>query len=77
MRSIKIKAVLRFTKLTINLKSLGNAANVKKQKQPQEVSYEKRCFKNFAKITGKHMCQNFFFNKVAALRSSTLMKKRL
>ena len=24
--------------------------------------------KNFAKFTGKHKCQSFFFNKVAGLR---------
>ena len=26
--------------------------------------------KNFAKFTGKHLCQSFFFNKVAGLRPS-------
>ena len=30
--------------------------------------------KNFAKFTGKHLCQSLFFNKVAA---PTLLKKRL
>ena len=28
-----------------------------------EVSCEKGVLKNFAKITGKHQCQSFFFNK--------------
>ena len=32
---------------------------------------------NFAKFTGKHMCQSLFFNKVADLRVATLLKKRL
>ena len=32
---------------------------------------------NFAKFTGKHLCQSLFFNKVAALRPATLLKKRL
>ena len=27
--------------------------------------FEKRCLKNFAKFTGKHLCQSLFFNKVA------------
>ena len=31
--------------------------------------------KNFAKFTGKHLCQGLFFNKVAALRPETLLKK--
>ena len=32
---------------------------------------------NFAKFTGKHLCQSLFFNKVAELRPATLLKKRL
>ena len=31
---------------------------------------------NFAKFTGKHLCQSVFFNKVAGLRSPILLKKR-
>ena len=34
-------------------------------------------FRNFAKFTGKHLCQSLFFNKVAVLRPATLLKKRL
>ena len=33
--------------------------------------------RNFTKFTGKHMCQSLFCNKVAGLRSTTLLKKRL
>ena len=29
---------------------------------------EKSVLRNFAKFTGKHLCQNLFFNKVAGLR---------
>ena len=32
---------------------------------------------NFASFTGKHLCHSLFFNKVAGLRSLTLLKKRL
>ena len=32
---------------------------------------------NFAKFTGKHLCQSLLFNKVAGLRPATLLKKRL
>ena len=46
-------------------------------------SSHQRCFvrkgilRNFEKLTGKHMCQSLFFNKVAGLRAATLLKKRL
>ena len=33
--------------------------------------------KIFTKFTGKHLCQSFFFNKVAGLRPATLLKKRI
>ena len=33
--------------------------------------------RNFTKFTGKHLCQPLFFNKVAGLRPTTLLKKRL
>ena len=39
--------------------------------------YKKGVLKNFAKFTGKHLCQSLFFNKVASLRPTTLSKKRL
>ena len=38
---------------------------------------EKGILKNFAKLTGKHLCRSLFFNKVAGLRPVTLLKKRL
>ena len=47
------------------------------QKQPPEVFCKKDVLKNFAKFTGRHLCQSLFFNKVAGLRSATLFKKRL
>ena len=34
------------------------------QKQPPEVFYKKGALKNFAKFTGKHLCQSLFLNKV-------------
>ena len=42
-----------------------------------EVVCKKRVLKNFSKFTGKHLCRSLFFNKVAGLRSATLLKKRL
>ena len=38
---------------------------------------KKGVLENFTKFTGKHLCQSLFFNKVAGLRSATLLKKRL
>ena len=43
----------------------------------QSCSMKKGVLKNFAKFTGKHLCQSLFFNKVAGLRPTTLLKKRL
>ena len=43
----------------------------------QRYSTKKDVFKNFAKSTGKHLCQSLFFNEVAGLRSATVLKKRL
>ena len=42
-----------------------------------KVFCRKGVLRNFAKFTGKHLCQSLFFNKVADLRSTTLLKKRL
>ena len=39
-------------------------------------SVRKGVLRNFVKFTGKHLCQNLFFNKVAGL-PATLLKKRL
>ena len=38
---------------------------------------EKGVLRNYAKLTGKHLCQSFFFNKVACLMAATLLKKSL
>ena len=43
----------------------------------QRCSLGKGVLRNFAKFTGKHLCQSFFFNKVAGLRHATLLKKTL
>ena len=38
------------------------------KKSRMEVFCKKGVLRNFAKITGKHLCQSLFFNKVAGLR---------
>ena len=35
----------------------------------QRCSIKKGVLENFAKLTGKHLCQRLFFNKVARLRT--------
>ena len=42
------------------------------QKQPLEVFCKKGVLRNFAKFTGKYLCESLFFN-----RPATLLKKRL
>ena len=42
-----------------------------------EVFCKTSVLRNFAKFTGKHLCQSLFFNKVAGLRSASLSKKRI
>ena len=44
--------------------------NIKIQKQPPEVFYEKRFLRNFTKFTGKHLCQSLLFNIVAGQNTS-------
>ena len=41
-----------------------------------EVFCTKGVLRNFEKFTGKHLCQILLFNKVAGLRTVTLLKKR-
>ena len=36
---------------------------------------KKSVLRNFAKFTGKHLCQSLFFNKIAGLRPATLREK--
>ena len=36
-----------------------------------EVFCKKGVLRNFAKFTGKHLCQRLFFNKAAGLRPET------
>ena len=38
-------------------------------------SVRKGALRNFAKFTGKHLCQSLFFNKVAVLRPAALLKR--
>ena len=51
---------------------------LKLQKQSSRgVLYKKGILRNFAKFTGKHLCQRVFFNKVAGLSPATLLRNSL
>ena len=41
----------------------------------QRYSVKKGVPRNSTKLTGKHLCQSLFFNKVAGVRSETLLKR--
>ena len=56
----------------VNLLQIGTSRSIR-----PEVFCKKGFLRNFAKFTGKHLCQSLFFNKVAGLRPATLLKKRL
>ena len=45
------------------------------KKQPPELFYKKCVLENFANFKGKRLCQSFFLNKVAGLRSTTISKR--
>ena len=75
------RGCLHSNKLTLELEKhllvsliVDVSASYKKQLRSSrpEVFCKKGVLRNFAKLTGKHLCQSFFFNKAA-----TLLKKRL
>ena len=43
----------------------------------QTCSVKKGILRNFAKLSGKRLCQSLYFNKVAGLRPANLLKQRL
>ena len=45
------------------------------KKQPPEVFNKKGVLRNFAKFTGKHLCQSLFFIKVAVVYVCIFIKK--
>ena len=42
-----------------------------------EVFSKKGVLRYFAKFTGKHLCESFFFNKVAGLRPAKFIEKEI
>ena len=54
-----------------------NQSYRKHRSSHQRCSMQKGILKNTTKFTGKHLCQSFFFNKVADLKPATSLKKEL
>ena len=87
MRHVPQRSKIDFTQFEkthgsslINIEKILNRPITKflnSQKQPPEVFHKKGLVRNFAKFTGKHLCQRLFFNKVTGLRPVTLLKKSL
>ena len=61
----------------VKLTTFHVKVNLSNKKQTPEVFYKKGFCKNFAKFTGKRLCQSLFFNKVAGLRPTTLLTETL
>ena len=61
----------------LRLMSRGKAYITSYRDNCSRVICRKGVLKDFAKFTGKHLCQTLFFNKEAALRPATFLKKRL
>ena len=64
--------VIRNTNDTIN-----TTAHRKLTRHPEVLSVKKVFLEIFAKFIGKHLCQSLFFNKLAGLTHTTLLKKTL
>ena len=50
--------------------------NMRHGSNHSKVFCKKVVSRNFAKFTGKYLCQSFFLHKVVGLRPATLLKKR-
>ena len=78
-----ISSFLIFSKIMYILKFSGTSlveqsdCRVMYRSSHCRCSVRKGIFRNFAKFTENHHCQESFFIKVAGLRSTTLLKKRL
>ena len=61
----------------IAVKSIGifNKSFSSNRSSRPEVFCKEGIIRNLAKLTGEHLCQSLFFNKVAGLRHATLIKR--
>ena len=76
MKQIKTFSYSRNNK-SCSFHTINNSHYRKIRSSRLEEFCKKSVLRNFAKFTGKHLCQSLIFNKVAGLRPGTLLKKRL
>ena len=55
----------------------SNSNTINSRSSHRSCSVRKSVLRNFAKFTGKYLCQVLFYNKVACPEPATLSKKRL
>ena len=67
--------MLKISNVFIKKKTISG--NVKYRSSRTEVFCKKDVLRNFAKFTGKHLCQRLFFNKVAGLACKFIKKESL
>ena len=80
-QAIPIKVCVIFHNIEICYRGCGEKTSyltiIYYRTSHQRCSLKKGVLRDFAKFTGKQLCQNLFFNKVAALMPATLLKKEL
>ena len=59
-----------------NLRLLQGYVYLTFRSSHRRCSLRKGVLRNFTKFTGKHLCQSLYFNKVAGLKTATLLKSR-
>ena len=74
-QNIHVISNIKYT--TIYSKTWPSSLLYMQQRRIQNMFCTIGVLRNFAKFTGKDLCQSLFFRKVTGLRSATLLKKRL
>ena len=75
MNELNRNEVSRYQPASWRKKLFHTSSFIYRSSRP-EVFCKNGVLRNFAKFTGKYLCQNLSFNKVAGLRPVTLLKKR-
>ena len=76
LKKLRIYYISRFCSNKRN--SLGKTRKMINQRSHRsKVFCKKGVLRNFVKFTGKHLCQSFFFNKVAGAPATLLTKEAL
>ena len=76
-RSLPFNKVATFRSVNLLKRDYCTGAFLRIRSSHRRCFIEKGVLKTLAKFTGKHLCWSLFFNKVAGLQPSSLLKKRL